>query len=348
MIDLNDKSAISAIDKKNTYGSIAGLAKQCKQAWEEIQAIPFPNEYKNAKNIVLCGMGGSAYAAYFVKALFNDMLQIPFELVNGYTLPKYVGKDTLVLLSSYSGSTEEPLACAGKALKMGARITAIANGSKLEEFTKANNLPAYIFTPKYNPSGQPRLGGGYMIFGHIFLLAKLGLITLSENDAMSAISYLQDKTLDIEIEAKRIAPQIMEKIPVIVAAEHLSGNAHALRNQLNETGKNFSAYSIIPELNHHLMEGLVFPKERILTFLLLQSSLYSPVIQKRFALTHDVIEKNNIQTINILIQGKTKLAQSMFTLSLGAYITFYLGILYNQDPSLIPWVDYFKNQLNKK
>jgi len=167
MIDLNDKIAIAAIDKSDAYGSIGFFAKQCRQAWDETQQITFPQDYADVDNIVLCGMGGSAYAALIIKALYSSQLKVPFELANGYDILAYVGPRTLVLLSSYSGSTEEATTCAEKALAKKAKIAGVCNGSKLGDFLKGNNLPAYIFEAKYNPSKQPRLGQGYMIFGNL-------------------------------------------------------------------------------------------------------------------------------------------------------------------------------------
>lgn len=347
MIDLNDKTAIAKIDKKNVYTSVGELSKQCKQAWDEIKQIQFPQDYKNIQNIVLCGMGGSAYAAYFIKSLFGDSLPVPFELVNTDALPTYINENTLVMLSSYSGSTEETLSCAKQALGKRAKITAVTAGSKLGEFIKTNNIPAYVFNPLYNPANQPRLGQGYMIMGHIGVLAKIGLINLADEEAINAIAFLEKNNNSIEELTKKIAQEFIEKIPVIVGSSHLAGDAHTMRNQFNETAKSFCTYSLIPELNHHLMEGLLYPKERILKFLFLNSSLYTDVIKKRFELTKDVVSKNNIEMVNVEILGETPLAQALYGLSLGGYLTFYLGILYNQDPSAIPWVDYFKDKLSK-
>ena len=138
----------------------------------------------------------------------------------------------------------------------------------------------------------------------------------------------------------------MEKVPVIVASEHLCGNAHIFRNQTNENAKNFASSSLIPELNHHLMEGLVHPEARILKFVFLKSSLYSEVIKKRFDLTEDVVRQNKNDVVSIEAEGSSKLEQMLYVLAFGGYLTFYLAILYGQDPSLIPWVDYFKEQLS--
>ena len=347
MIDLNDKQAIAKIDKKNVYGSVSYLTKQVTQAWEDTQKITFPTDYKQVNNIVLCGMGGSAYAAYVIKALYTSKLRVPCELVNGYDLPAYVHEHTLVLLSSYSGTTEEVLSCGQQALMRKAKITGVCEGGALAGFFSKNNLPAYIFTPINNPAGQPRLGQGYMIFGHMGLLKAMGLLDVSDEEVASAVQFVDEQTEAIEIKAKEIAHSLVEKIPVIVAAEHLSGNAHTLRNQFNETAKNFSAYSLLPELNHHLMEGLVHPEARILIFLFLKSQLYSKIVQTRLTLTKEVVEKNNIATIGIDVVGDSHLSQMLYALSFGGYLTFYLGILYGQDPSVIPWVDFFKEKLSK-
>lgn len=345
MINLNDKQAIAAIDKRNAYSSVSSLAKQFEQAWEDTQALNFPSEYKKVKNIALCGMGASAYAAYVIKSLYLKELSVPLELVNGYDLPNYVGQDSLVLLSSYSGGTEEVISCGRQAISKNAKIIAVCNGSELAKFVEENNLPAYIFDAKYNPAQQPRLGQGYMIFGHVGILSNLGFLSLTDEEVKKAIKFISDKNNEIESIAKSLVEKIMNKIPVIVASEHLSANAHILRNQLNETSKNFATYSLIPELNHHVMEGLTYPKVKILKFLLIRSEMYSQTIKKRFDLTTDVIEKNGVETLNINVSGETALEQMFYMLAFGGYLTFYLAISYGQDPSLIPWVDYFKQKL---
>lgn len=348
MIDLDDKSAISAIDKSNAYSSITNLANQARQAWEDTQKINFPQDYSKVYNIVLCGMGGSAYAALIIKSLYSNSLPISFELVNGYNLPKYVNESSLVLLSSYSGTTEEVLICAQESLKRNAKITGVCEeGSKLADFFRLNNLPSYIFDAKFNPAKQPRLGQGYMIFGHIGILSKIGILNVTSVEITAAIDFLGQTSSQIETQARSLVNSLQEKIPVIVASEHLSGNAHILRNQLNETAKNFAAYSIIPELNHHLMEGLSHPQQKVLTFLLLKSSLYSEIIKKRFELTREVIEKSGVKVTEIDVLGNNTLEQMLYALAFGGYLSFYLGITYGHDPSLIPWVDWFKEKLHE-
>ncbi len=333
---------IKKLDKSNLLGSIKLLGKQCAEAWRDVKKIKIPASYRGVENIVVSGMGGSALGGHFIQFLFADKLKLPVEIVRGYTLPAYVGPKTLLILSSYSGNTEETLAAATEGKKRKARILGLAAGGKLEKFLRDNKYPAYIFKPTYNPSNQPRMGLGYSIFGQLGLLAKCGLLKIEEKEINQAIILLnhEDGT------AKTFAEELKNKIPVIVASEFLIGNAHVFTNQINENAKCFATYFELPELNHHLMEGLKNPAaNKNLKFILINSNLYHPRNQKRYQILKEVLRKNKIDFIEYRPKTKTKFQQSIETLLFGNYASFYLAMDYNLDPSPVPWVDFFKKQL---
>lgn len=347
MIDLQNIDEIQKLDPKNVYGSTGMLASQCTQIWEDAKKISFPEEYKDIENIVICGMGGSAYGGHVVKELFKDTLALPIYVNSDYQLPAFVGPKTLVVLTSYSGSTEESVANSQEALTRGAKITGVTSGGKLREFLQSQNVPALIFNSQFNPSNQPRLGTGYIILGTIALLNQLGVLTVTDAAAQTAISELEANHEIIKTQAQQAAQKIMGFLPMIFGADFLVGNAHIMRNQFNETSKTFSAFSEIPELNHHLMEGLKYPADKKLIALILNSNFYIDRVAKRTQLTQDVVAKNNIPVVMYTPLGSDKLSQMLNVLSFGGYVTVYLGLLYGEDPSLIPWVDYFKEQLAK-
>lgn len=348
MVDLDNLEEIKKLDPKNVLGSLEMFLGQCHQIWDEAKKVAYPNEFKDFKNILICGMGGSAYGGYVTSALFKNELRIPLLTQNDYHLPEFVNKDSLVILSTYSGGTEEPLNCAQEAVNNGFPIVGLTSGGKAQEMYKQYNFPTLLFDPKYNPSGQPRLGMGYMVLGIIAILNRLGLISVSDDQLNQAISDVKKNQEDIKGKAKELANGIYGSIPVIFSAEFLAGNAHILRNQFNETSKSFSAFSELPELNHHLMEGLKNPTGKKLIALFITSDFYSDNLKRGNELTKDVVSKNGIEYIEYRAQGSTKLSQMLNVLSFGGYLTFYLAMLYGQDPSLIPWVDYFKKQLEKK
>lgn len=347
MVNLDDLEEIKKLDPKDVLGSVETFLDQCQQIWDEAKRVEYPNEFKDFKNILICGMGGSAYGGYVIPALFKNELKIPILTQSDYHLPAFVTKKSLVILSTYSGGTEEPLNCVKEAAERSFPIIGLTAGGKALQMSRQYNFPCLTFDPKFNPSGQPRLGMGYMVLGIIAILNKLGIISVADEEVSKAITEIKNDQEKIQVKAKEFAKKIYGKIPVIFAAEFLAGNAHILRNQFNETAKSFSAFSPLPELNHHLMEGLKNPPDKKLFILFISSDLYSDNLKKRAELTKDVVEKNEIEQGEYQASGSTKLSQVLNVLSFGAYLTLYLAFLYGQDPSVIPWVDYFKEQMEK-
>jgi glucose/mannose-6-phosphate isomerase len=347
MINLNDKDAIKLIDPRDTLGSTELLLKQCETAWQEVTTLDLPHHIGDIQNIVFCGMGASIYGAQVLKALQGPAMPFPTEVVSDYFLPQYVGPNTLVVLTSYSGTTEEVLSCAKEAKAKGAKMIVLTKGSKLAEFAKEHDLPAYIFDGKLNLCGSPRAGCGYSIFGLIGLLNKINVVDIAEHQITESLVRMREKVESLQRQAQEDVKIFENKIPIIFTAEHLSGNGMILRNQFNETSKNFSAYYLIPDLNHHLMEGLEFPKDAPLHFLVLNSANYSEKIKRRTELTIEVVHKNNYKVHEFMTSGATVYDDFLETLIYGSFLTLYLGLTYERNPATNPWVDWFKEELAK-
>lgn len=324
----------------NVLTSINNFPDQCLQAWQESSQIVFPDAYKQVRNIVVCGMGGSRFTPKTIKYLYQDQIKLPYEIIDDYNLPAYVNSDTLVILSSYSGTTEEVISCGQQALKIGAKLTGITSGGAIADLLK--DKPAYIFNPIHNPSGQPRIGGGYLLLGHLGLLSSLGFVTTPDIlEAIDFIRHLRPQPY------QALTNTLKDKHVSIVTAEFLRGFGNGFANQLNETAKLISDYRYIPELNHHLMEGLTNPAsyQQSGLFIFITSDLYSPKISQRFAITQEVVAKQRIATHEISLTAPTKLAQVLEAFTLSGYATYFLSQLYHLDPAAIPWVDYFKQKL---
>lgn len=345
MNNFNDLGAIKKIDPQDTLGSTDLAVKQFEEAWKEVQALLITENYSTVKAVVFCGMGASIYGALVVKALEGANFSYPTEIVTDYHLPAYVDENTLVVLTSYSGSTEEVLSCAQEAKEMGAKMVILTKGGKLADFATDNEIPAYIFDGKMNPAGVPRLGNGYSIFGLMGLLHQLGIITLDLSVIDAAIQYGAQNQERLKKQAQDDVTKFIDTIPVILAAEHLSGNAQILRNQFNETSKTFSAFYLVPDLNHHLMEGLAFPTEAPVTFFTITSNKYSDKIKKRMMLTIDVVKQNNRTVVEFNTNGSNVFEDFVEVLVYGSYLTLYLGLHYDQNPAINPWVDMFKEKL---
>ncbi len=347
-------NSLNEIEHLDVLNSTRLLADQIEDGYNLVKSQLNPQKCQLARRVIICGMGGSALAGRVVKSIFESYARCPLEIINHYQLPQSVGNDTLVIISSYSGNTEEIISVYHQAVSQNAQIFIITSGGKLSEMPDREIVDKFIFNTDKNPSKQPRLGTGYSLGAILAILSGCDFISLSWEQLSESIKDLRNFLSDFAVDkfedenpAKKMALALFNRFPVLIASEHLVGSIHVFKNQLNETDKNFAVYFDIPELNHHLMEGLKRPPDlkKIMIFVFFVSNLYHPQVIKRYPLTKEVVEKQEIATLEYHLQSQTRLSQSLELLALSSYVQFYLAYLYKEDPSSIPWVDYFKKSL---
>lgn len=357
MVNLDSIEEINKFNKGEVYESIIALPDQVEQAWSEVVKGDIPESCSLVKNVVIAGMGGSALGGRVVDSMIQQRSRVPIEVFTEFHIPNYVNSETLVIVSSYSGNTEETLSDFYEAINKKATVMAITTGGKLAEKCKEENIPAYIFDPAANPSGQPRLALGYSIAAIVGILTRCSFIHLTNGEMTSLIGKMREYTKRFEAavgesenKAKKQARLLAGKLPVLVASEHLIGSTHIMKNQLNETAKTFSVMFDIPEANHHLMEGLRYPAKvrDLLYFLFIESNNYGDNVKKRYPITREVVEKNEIKTGIYTTEGATRLEDIFEMLIFSSFVQFYLAMIYGADPVAIPWVDYFKEKLKAK
>lgn len=351
---LDSRAKIKEFDLSNVLGSVEALSDQILDALEQTKDLVVPSDYKNIKNVVVSGMGGSVLGSYVIKNLFKNELKVPFEVVSHYELPGHVGPDTLVLLASYSGSTEETLSAAKQAQDLGAKVMVITGGGALSDLATANRWPMYKIDPKFNPCNQPRLATGYAIVGQLALFTAAGIIADQTANLIKVAAELKSMLPSLSPEAetspaKHLAFSAFDKHIIFVGAEHLIGAAHVVNNQVNENAKTLTSEWHLPEFNHHFMEALSFPKlaKDTTVFFILNSALYHPRLQKRVLITKDLIEQKGYEVHTILATTETKLEQVFEIIQIGEFVACYLPMLYGIDPSPIPNVDFFKSEMAK-
>lgn len=356
MANLDFPKEINSLDKGSLAKSILELGKQCEQVYKDIWKLDLGEDLAGANNIVVMGMGGSALGTHIVQSLFANSLKISLEYFNSYHIPAHVDSQTLLILSSYSGSTEEVLSAYEQAKDKTEKILAICSGADLADLVGAKKIKGYVFDPKFNPSKQPRMGLGYSILSQILILAKLGYLEFFKEDyqrilgvilKVNDVSNIDVKTTDNK--AKDLAQKFFGKIPFLISSEHLSGNIHTFANQINENAKNLSCYFTLPEADHHLIEGLSSPEQvgKDVIFFFLNSNLYGERVSKRYPITVEIVQKAGIEVVEFAPEGSSRIEQSFEFLTFGSWVSFYLAMLYDRDPSPIPNVDLLKEQMAK-
>lgn len=353
---LDDRDQIEQLDQANLLGGIETLADQIKDAWDQTQALNV-GPLTDIHQIVVAGMGGSGLGAHVASSALADRLSAPIIQIQDYHLPNWVNEHTAVIVTSFSGGTEEIVSCAEQAQAKQAQIAVITGGGKLLELAHSQSYPLYQMDPIKNPSSENRVALGYSIFGLLGFMVKLGLLELSQTEIEDLLTSViakneacQAATPTKDNPAKTLAFELIDRKPVIVAAEHLAGVAHTATNQLNENGKIFAEFHVVPELNHHLMEGWQFPKSLATShiFLVLQSDHYHPSTQHRMELTAEVIEKQDLDVMLIKASQDSPLTQVGELMTLFSYTSLYLAMLEQINPGPLPMVDWFKGELKKR
>jgi glucose/mannose-6-phosphate isomerase len=257
----------------------------------------------------------------------------------------WVGRDTLVILSSYSGTTEETLSCAKEALKRRARIAVLTTGGNLLELARKNAWPHALIDEATNPSNQPRMAIGSAAFALAGLLAKAGVLEMKDRDITTLSAFL--KKTATQGAAEDLAERIKDKIPLYVGAEHLTGALHVVNNQTNENAKQFSTYLALPEIDHHLLEGLSFPAQgkKQLLAVFFQSKLYNPQTVKRVSLTAEIFLDHGIESLIVSPEGKTRAEQAWQAIQFGSRVSLHLARLHRIDPEPVPNVARLKRKL---
>lgn len=348
---LDDRKRMAVLDPAGVLASIEALPNQIMEAWDEARAVRMPKSFGDVCAVAVAGMGGSALGAHIARSVYGRELGLPFSITNHYELP-VVDTATLVILSSYSGNTEEVLAAGKAAMQAKAKLAAMTTGGALAAWSRRRKIPGFIFDPAHNPSNQPRMGLGYGIFGILGILHAAGVLRVPNTDVVAAVAAARRAIRRYGVSApaprnpaKRLARALQNKGVLVISAEHLSGNGHAFQNQFHETAKHFAAWFDLPELNHHLLEGLSYPVGEKFHAVFLASRRYHPRVRARIPATTDVLKRQGVSATQFISGEKTLLGEAVETLVFGSFVSFYLAMLHGEDPSRIPWVDFLKKRL---
>lgn len=331
-----------------SFNSVTELVEQSYQAWREIRSISLDEKYEKVDNIIFCGMGGSSLPAHIILSMFN--VKVPVQIYEDYRIPKYAGKNSLVVLSSYSGNTEEVLSCSEQAKENECLIFGITSGGKLGDFLTNSHFPLYIFDPKHNSSKLPRYGLGYGIFAFLGLLVRLNFIKeFGENDLdfqlKEAIRYLGSKLSLINDSAEEAVNKCHGDVLVVFSSQNLKGNGRTFANQINETSKTLAFCAELPEANHNLIEG--FRKSSLdISVVFLISPSYPPRIAERFSITKEIIDKNGYKNYEYKVSKGNLLQEMLETLLFSSLFSVKLSQYKKVDPLKIDTIDNIKKMLS--
>jgi glucose/mannose-6-phosphate isomerase len=295
-------------------------------------------------------MGGSAIGGELAGALLVDELKVPFSVHRDYGVPGYVGRDSLVIASSYSGNTEETLSGFEEAKKRGAKLLVITTGGKLADDAKTLRLPLITFSYK----ARPRATLGYSLGLVLGVLLKLGFAKDMASDvegALADLAKLEERVHEgaRTNDAKKMALELFGKIPVVFGAGVMGVMARRVKDQWNENAKNWAHYDVMSELNHNAVVGFPHPAiaKDAQVVLMLRSRRDNPRHQVRFDVTKELLDRAQIPSKELRFDGGSMLSEVLQMTLFTDYVSFYVALLNGADPSPNTSIDYLKDRLAK-
>lgn len=347
-----DIQKLKQLDASNMAATIAAMPDHILHAVEIANtSLAGWKPVGEIRQVVLGGMGGSAIGGDLARSYFQQQLKVPFTIVRGYDLPGHVDTETLLIISSYSGETEESLSLYEEAVRRGIAPVCITSGGTL-----ANKASSAGHTVVTLPKGfMPRAALGYSFASVLLILEACKLIgsqsSLLRQSASFAREYgsrLTTSRLD-KNPALDLAKHLLHTVPVIYsAADGFDTINLRWRGQLQENAKHLAFGNLLPEMNHNEINGWEHPSVVIgnaCAILLRSPEDEHPRVQERFEVVESILTAKGIPVYSQFAEGSNPLERMLSLIVLGDWVSYYLAILSGVDPTPIPLIDKLKSAL---
>lgn len=341
---------VNVIKQRDPNGALEIAGLQYKQEEYKVDIQNEDHDGRQITSVVIAGMGGSALSALLIKSWLKSELMIPMEVVRSYDLPAYVNQNTLVIVSSYSGNTEETISCFNQARAKGAQIAIIASSGKLIDLAKANQTTFALL-----PAGlQPRMAVIDNLCALVALLANFGVVSANKHDEISnksdwlrieSAKWASDVPTNLNY-AKQLALQAVGKTAVFYGGTLTAPVAYKWKISWNENAKNVAFWNELSEFNHNEFIGWTsHPVEKPFAIFDIISNFEHPRILKRFEISDRLLSGMRPKSTVINLVGESLIEQLLWGSVLADFVSIYVAILNNVNPIPVQLIEKLKQEL---
>jgi len=346
--DALDAASLAVADPGRQLDDVLGLPDQLRDALWKAESANL-GTWDSPPGLVVAGMGGSGIGGRLARAILADQASRPILSAGTYGLPPWTTAETTVLCASYSGETEETLACFEAAGVIGARRVVATTGGRLAEQARAEGVPVIPIAGGL----QPRAAVAYLTVAALEVAAACGAGPRLSPEIDVAGGHLEqlvaawgpDAAPDSE--AKALARALDGTVPIIMGAGLTAPIAYRWKTQINENAKQHAFSSELPEADHNEIVGWT-TAERFGRFsaVFLDDADATPRIVERVALTRELLSGRAASTHLVSTRGQTSVERVFSLLLLGDLVSVYLAVLGGQDPQEIGAIDELKSRLS--
>ncbi|MEN9447006.1 MAG: hypothetical protein RJA25_296 [Bacteroidota bacterium] len=293
------------------------------------------------RNILISGLGGSGIGGTILSNVLRDDISVPIIVNKEYQIPAFVNENTLVIISSYSGGTEETLSALMQAFQQNAQIICITSGGLVQQYAETNDID-YVLIDGGSP---PRAAFGQSFVQLLYILHKQNLLEDGFKQYLqSSIELVETEEESIKEKAKKIAERLNGKTPVIYSDAKFEGVCIRFRQQINENSKMLCWHHVVPEMNHNELVGWREKNENIAVIFLRNNNDFERN-QERMEFTKEVVSQYAGDVIEIYSKGDHDIIRSIYLIHLTDWVSYYLAVLKGVDAVEINVINKLKNKL---
>jgi glucose/mannose-6-phosphate isomerase len=334
-------AAIREIDSAGQLDDVLGLPEQLGDALWRVESAALGD--LEANGLAVCGMGGSGIGGALARAALGERLSRPLRVVRDYALAPWASPENLILCMSYSGNTEETLACFEGAEALGAPRLVATTGGRLAELARAADVPVIGI-----PSGlQPRAAVGYMFAIAAEVAAAIDATEPIRTEIDGAASWLSEQRDALVERSAEVAGQLAGTVPAIYGCELTAPVAYRWKTQINENAKQHALTHELPELDHNEIVGWSQNSSGSFAAVFLEDSDHHPRERERAELTAKLIEPEAEAVLRIETEGETRTARVLWAVMLGDLVSLHLAAHNGVDPSPVPVIERLKDELGR-
>lgn len=356
MVNLDDLIILEQLDASGLHRRLQGLPAQCGQAWKEAKGTEFPDEWRQCTEVIIAGMGGSAIAGNLAADLASQSSTTPIRVARDFKIPGIPNGQApmpgqLVVVCSFSGETEETISMFDQARMAGVAVAAVTGGGTIGRRAAEMGIPVMML----DAQGEPRSAVGYNLMLLVALLDRIGIISVSDHDVSEAVDAAATMVSQVGIAmpldknpAKSLARELFGRLTLVYGGGMFSGMALRWKSQINENGKSWAFSELLPELFHNSVESFRGGPEiwQRTTALMLKPDRTTPELERRYTVLGEMLDYAGID--NRLLTGVKggPLSQSLAMIVLGDYVSYYMGLLNEVNPSETPSINLSKQRLS--
>jgi glucose/mannose-6-phosphate isomerase len=255
-----------------------------------------------------------------------------------------------VLVTSYSGDTEESLSAFLDALKRKCMVYCVSSGGALLEYAEKLKVP-YMRVPGGMP---PRAALPYLFVPLLTCMEKTGLVSGTSAELSEAQKLLEKISTDNSPDkpakenfSKTLALSIGQTAPVVYGFGFYRSVAQRFKQQFNENSKIPAKWEVFSELNHNEIVGWENAGElgKCFSAIFIRDREEPTEIHSRIEITKELVGQAGLGMFEVYAQGKSPLAKMLSTICIGDFTSIYLAILHGVDPTPVKTINHLKVSL---